>query len=267
MRTDYETVTPQQAADWLRIHNRGNRVVYPSRVAALAKEMVQGTFKLTHQGIAFDKTARLIDGQHRLLAIVKANVPVTLAVTRGAGTDIYLAIDQGRAKSTADIFGLDKKVAQVVRLAAHYMGDSVTQSGVAQWIPVVAPTAEWLRKGAKSSPARVGSAATVLAAVVQILAGADKSYVKSVFSSLVNGDYAQLPPIALSFAGQATSGRINVTDKQDVIVKSLIVFDSEKANITKLSYKSAEGYIAFLRETLFAAQSNIGLQTGDTLHG
>jgi imidazolonepropionase-like amidohydrolase len=75
-------VTPDMARSWLE-SNTGNRSVRKQAVRRLAGVMETGGFGLTHQGIAFDDTGRLVDGQHRLMAIAESGVPATLLVCRG----------------------------------------------------------------------------------------------------------------------------------------------------------------------------------------
>lgn len=58
-------VTPEMAAKWLE-GNVLNRPLKQAHVDRLAREMAAGRWRLTHQGIAFDVSGCLIDGQHRL---------------------------------------------------------------------------------------------------------------------------------------------------------------------------------------------------------
>ena len=65
-------VTPEIAKRWLE-QNRGNRSINQKQVDTIAKDILAGDFDTTHQGIAIATDGTLLDGQHRLLAIVKAN--------------------------------------------------------------------------------------------------------------------------------------------------------------------------------------------------
>jgi hypothetical protein len=76
--SEIQTVTPDMARTWLK-NNTNNHPVSARRVQLIAK----GKWCVTHQGIAFGPNGELYDGQHRLLAIVMANVPVPVLVTRG----------------------------------------------------------------------------------------------------------------------------------------------------------------------------------------
>jgi hypothetical protein len=87
-------VTPALAAEWLK-SNTNNRAVSDVAVRSLAEAITAGRWVTTHQGIAFDCDGVLIDGQHRLHAIVTAGLPVTIEVTSGLDRSAVDAIDNG----------------------------------------------------------------------------------------------------------------------------------------------------------------------------
>jgi len=85
-------ITPSIAAATLE-YSGLNRRLNPMRVNNFAEDMQRGRWKLTHQGIALDENGFLIDGQHRLQAIVKSGVTIKMNVTKGVSSDSMLAID------------------------------------------------------------------------------------------------------------------------------------------------------------------------------
>lgn len=105
MKSQIETVTPEQARKMLEA-NTGNRAVRAAWVRNLAGMIVKGEWVTTHQGIAFDETGRLVDGQHRLLAIVEAGKSVKILVTRGLPEGSYKYLDGGRARVLSDRISL-----------------------------------------------------------------------------------------------------------------------------------------------------------------
>jgi hypothetical protein len=103
MKSTIETVTPEMAAKWLHPKiNRDNRVVRDNHVEYLAQEILAGKWQVTHQGIAFGKDGRLIDGQHRLNAIVRAGKAVQCMVSTGLEDEAYKVVDCGAARVVAD---------------------------------------------------------------------------------------------------------------------------------------------------------------------
>lgn len=79
-----------------------NRNQSKNHSAAIAKDIRDGVFYTTHQGIAFDVEGVLVDGQHRLAAIVAADRGVWLLVTRGLAKEAMIALDSGRLRSLSD---------------------------------------------------------------------------------------------------------------------------------------------------------------------
>ena len=101
-------VTPALAWQWLK-NNYGNRTIKDDMVVAYARDMVNGVWAATHQGLAFDVDERLIDGQHRLKAVIMANRTVKMKVTfnlpariEGSEMTTMDCVDRGRTRSVAD---------------------------------------------------------------------------------------------------------------------------------------------------------------------
>jgi len=101
----YETsdVTPQQAEEWLAKNADFQRKLRDSVVDKYARDMINGQWQLTHQGIAFDAKSRLIDGQHRLAAVVKAGIPVKMLIVRDSPSAAYDHLDLGYGRTAIDI--------------------------------------------------------------------------------------------------------------------------------------------------------------------
>lgn len=103
MKTETVTITPAYAAALLKL-NVSNRSISTPLVDALARDMVAGRFKLTHQGILLSSEGYLLDGQHRLSACVRSGVAIRQLVTTLEGDeDENLPVDQGRIRRFADI--------------------------------------------------------------------------------------------------------------------------------------------------------------------
>ena len=103
MHSELLTITPNEASKYLA-NNPANRKINESIVRAMAEDMKAGRWMQTHQGIAISKTGRLLDGQHRLSAVIKAGIPVKMMVTFDVDEKAMDAIDQGRKRSISDIF-------------------------------------------------------------------------------------------------------------------------------------------------------------------
>lgn len=99
-----ETITPAKAVQYLKC-NTTNRKVRKRRIDRLVKAIVEGKWELTHQGIAFNCDGTLLDGQHRLSAIIEANMAVKMWVARHIDRNAMYAVDQGLIRRPLDIIG------------------------------------------------------------------------------------------------------------------------------------------------------------------
>lgn len=100
-----ESITPEIAREYLS-HNVNNRRIKAATVQALVRDIKNGDFVLTHQGIAFDEDGTLIDGQHRLQAVITAGTPVRMMVTRGLSKRALMVVDRGNTRSLSDIMNI-----------------------------------------------------------------------------------------------------------------------------------------------------------------
>lgn len=97
-----ETITPQQAQAYLDGRDLLNRSISYLSVQKYAQQMRMGSWKLSHQGIAFDEGGRLIDGQHRMSAVVSYGQPVEFIVFRDAPAETKGLVDSGKTRQPAD---------------------------------------------------------------------------------------------------------------------------------------------------------------------
>lgn len=95
------TVTPEIARKML-IGNTVNRNKKNLRIEMYAQDMADGRWRLTGDTIRFAKDGRLLDGQNRLMACIKANVPFVTDVKVGLDDVVMRNVDRGAARSFAD---------------------------------------------------------------------------------------------------------------------------------------------------------------------
>lgn len=99
-----ETITPDIAKEYLK-YNVINRPLNNSHVDFLARQMKSGEWKMNGEAICFEGTA-LVNGQHRLNAVIKAGVPVDFLVVRGVEKDSFITYDSGKNRSVSDVFNI-----------------------------------------------------------------------------------------------------------------------------------------------------------------
>ncbi len=98
-----ESITPTQARAWLSDEiNQNNRNVSSPLVQSYANEMREDRW-VVGSPIMFNRDGKLIDGQHRLAAVVEFGKVAQFAVMRDVPDGAREVIDQGRARSVPDI--------------------------------------------------------------------------------------------------------------------------------------------------------------------
>lgn len=122
-----EKISPAKAKEWLQF-NIGNRLVTKATVDFYAKQMAEGKWRLTGENIKFAKSGRLIDGQHRLLAVIKSGVTIENGIVRNLDEDIIYYIDQGRMRTPKDVFRFSD-VPDCVKAAAVAKRTMTTAAG------------------------------------------------------------------------------------------------------------------------------------------
>ena len=95
-------VTPEMASNWME-RNTMNRRLDRNRVKELAAMMTAGKFYLNGDTIRFAEDGTLIDGQHRLAAVIQAGISVTMEVREGLSIKAMPTIDVGAKRTAADI--------------------------------------------------------------------------------------------------------------------------------------------------------------------
>lgn len=104
--TTIELITPQIAEKYLSTNIGHQRNVTMSHQLHLKQQMEKGQWLMTGEPIIFDGDGRLIDGQHRLRALIAANRSIEFVITRGVPTDSFVAINRGKPRSNANIFAI-----------------------------------------------------------------------------------------------------------------------------------------------------------------
>ena len=94
-------ITPQIAAEML-VRNTKNRNMSKSYVAALARDMAAGKWQENGDSIRFAKGGVLLDGQHRLTAIVQSQTPIRCWIIEGVDPESMRTIDSGKKRTYSD---------------------------------------------------------------------------------------------------------------------------------------------------------------------
>lgn len=99
------TITPDLADAMLSL-NEDNRPRRQVTIRKYAELMQAGKWVWIPQPISFSDQYRLIDGQHRLHACVRAGVPVDANVAFGVPNEVFSLLDTGKIRTPYDIFSI-----------------------------------------------------------------------------------------------------------------------------------------------------------------
>lgn len=173
METKWEVITPEKASEYLNKNNH-NRNLRKSLVAKYARDMAAGNWKVTHQGVAMNCDGTVLDGQHRLAAIIESGISVRMLVTSGIATDAQLVMDDHAKRNNADALSLlrsERVTTQdvaVVRCCVELTSSkvkSITKSEISQLIDVFAKPLAFVNEIPCSHRDRGVTAAPVKAAI------------------------------------------------------------------------------------------------------
>ena len=97
-----EHIGPKKAKEYLDLmpHNRRQRGRVKERYI---KAMAKGHWKLTGEAIKFNTRGELIDGQHRLEAIIVTGKTVEILVCRNVPPEAFMELDTGANRTPADL--------------------------------------------------------------------------------------------------------------------------------------------------------------------
>jgi hypothetical protein len=240
MKTQILTVT-KELADKMLESNTTNREVRPANVEKYVKILKAGEWKLTHQGIAFDTDGKLVDGQHRLMAISQTGIEATMMVTHGVDPETFMVLDQGARRNAADILHLNPRVAEVINLAARVLTheQSPSPASLKKMEAAIRPIVERLMAKCNLNAIFFSSAAMKLGAVSRVLLGEDEDYVFNLYAQLCRSEVDQLPPVAAALVKAHLQGRTSAVNKNQTMAQALYVFTRSNANFKQLRIDTA----------------------------
>lgn len=248
---DVEVITPAMAKDMLDTINVKNRKQRPAVIARYAAMMSNGEWKLSPEAIVIANTGRLLNGQHRLSAVVKSGVAVRFLVIRGTNEDVFEVLDRGAVRSTADALQSEKRVTEVARLIVTMSNGNArmtTDPAVRRVIDKISDVHADLMAHCSTCATLFSSAPFRLAAVARIMSGASRDDVMSMYRNLVLANIDDLPPIGHAIIKMHMTGRASSTGGHSNQVKTLglawSVFDPVKKYNTRVSHAQSSAFIS-----------------------
>lgn len=137
-----EHITPERAAEILT-RNDGNRRIAAAVLDKYARDMEAGNWALNGQTIKIGKTGRLLDGQHRCAAAVKARRGFDAIVVEGLDDSVFDTFDLGARRAIGDIL-IDRNEHNTSTLAATLRQLWLLNNGLLQYRAVSPSVSELL---------------------------------------------------------------------------------------------------------------------------
>lgn len=249
-----ETVTPEIAAVWLG-HNDVNRVLREHRAGFIARSIMDKKWIVTHQAIAFSESGRLLDGQHRLRAIVMANQPVQIWVARNVSEEAFSVMDSGLARQMHERIGTDRRRTSIVTsLFRIVTGQSMPQEyEISLLMDLFDPAMQELETIPKATRSSKVTRAPVMAAAILHLANnapgsANRRTIYDSLERLISGDLSGASKVIVCLYRQLyempNSGGVGAVD---MFSRAFYAFDPKNANISKIQIRDASAHIAEAR--------------------
>ena len=141
-------MTPKLAQKYLS-QNQSNRNLRRRKVAEYKRQMEKGYWHLTPQGIALSADGKLLNGQHRLQAVVEYGKPVQMVVTTGVTHGAQQYMDSAIPRRVADNLKMFDGEVSATRLVAAAKALQLFDTGL--WEPVILDDARKMIKKYRDS--------------------------------------------------------------------------------------------------------------------
>ena len=249
MQFEVSMVSPDMASKFLADNAAFQRKIRVGVVRDLANSIIRGEWQLTHQAVAFDINGKLIDGQHRLNAIVKAGISVPMLVVRGVDATCFKVIDVGVKRTIADALMIGSREASIVsRIGRTIMGLHKPSPDQSMKIyDEFSPTIEKILQISGKTSGIFNSAAVHSATVLAIHRKPEvEQAVCKIYSDILANRFGELPAVGQALMSMAVKGALSAgseTGRNDLLHRMMYVYDANKGDnqrvLVTTEYKQA----------------------------
>jgi hypothetical protein len=229
MKTSIQTINPTMARKMLSLNAPHNRKLNQSKVDEFVRMMRAGVFKTTHQGIAFDRDGFLLDGQHRLQALIIYGFSLDIMVTTGADPETFHALDCGTPRSISTLIGEDKTFVAVCNFLYSVENQARRKLYPYQVMPYIYAFKDAHAKLSARCPQIVKkrSSSPIRAAAVVCMMDRDEEFAISAYTRFVRQDFGAMHPIQHDLCRWIADVTITAPHiAKDAFLRSLMAFDS-----------------------------------------
>lgn len=251
-------ITPEIAAKYLERNYKGNRKLSQRRVDYFVQLLRDGLFRTTHQGIGFDKDGNLIDGQHRLWAIVESGIGAEMQVTAGldAAHYIFPAIDIPDRRAMHVLIEESQLLTAPVSALMNRLSTSRRPDNVKDGVNCLRAPMEELFSYQHSTQRRKGVNQEMVGAVLIRYATAQSSAVRSwigmQLGALLSRNYHDMSPsvMALNKSIEDQLGASKRATSGVDMLKAWKAFDHKRKDATRVLIRDAEELLSNMRRAV-----------------
>lgn len=227
----------------LPMHPTGtNRPVSHGAIAQYARDMSMNRWQKSHSPIVIGKNNVLINGQHRLKAIVDAGVSVTMFVVFDDDYESprdYLG-DEGVKRTASYSLGITTSESSAAReiISICSSNTNPTKYEIGEVWKRLEPV--W-RKVVRGSPSTRGVTQTtfVLAVIAAAIRHNSYDYCSDVFTHMVDGRVQDIPPYPFSIYKQIVIDNTKYK-RREILARVYRAFNIEMKNKSKVQVKDIE---------------------------
>ena len=218
-------VSPAMAEKWL-VLNQANRPLTDTHVSRFAETMRRDQWTLNGQPIIFSEEGTLLDGQHRLHAVLESKKSVDFDVRFGVKTEAMVTIDEGKKRSSGDVlfmmgFKNHTTTAAAARMVMRYQDNLKALEGgkdapnnieVLEWCrnnPHIEQVVEWAQKYYMKMRGNTPLTGSKIAAYKFICDEIDKSLSDDFYYRLVTGAGLEIDSVMFMLRDRLMSGKNN----------------------------------------------------------
>lgn len=235
------TVTPEMARALLE-NNHGNRKLRRDAVARYAAIMKAGNWLPAPEPIVLGRSGRVLNGQHRLSAVVATNTSATFCFITNVEEEAFKVIDRGMMRSTSDALAIPRSLVEIAKVVVSLTSRLVSDDRVEALCAVMQQPHDTLEGACSARRPLLTTAPMRSAAVVRILMGDDPEYVTELYRNMALGHVGDLPPVGHAMIAAVVGGKIRaggLTASRLNFARGFFLFDPKNRDKPRIPMSDA----------------------------
>ena len=250
------TITPDMARMWLQNHNEGNRGIKTVVVQKYSRDIKDARWRVTHQCVAFDASGNLVDGQHRLSAVVLADKAMVAYVATYETNEqtLKLPIDMQAKRSVFEVLHVTRQDQETVSAAMRVIRKHGALASMTEIETCIRNARNELDtvNTCISSKVKYRSAAPARAAIMCLLHEyPDRAeYITTIYRAFVSMDLADLPSSVLALLKNLDKGGVKSgTEQRDLLLRTYYAFSPPNFGVKSIRLSDPDLLLRHIRAT------------------